>query len=372
MKPERRIPVGAAVIGDEERALITECLDTHWVSSQGKFVRQFEEELGAYVACRHGVALSSGTAALHVAALALGLKAGDEVLVSASTNMASAFAMFYTGAVPVPVDVDRDTWQMDARLLESKVTARTKAIEVVHLFGEPVDMDPVMAVARRHGLRVIEDCAEALGARYRGRPVGAIGDIGCFSFFANKIITTGEGGMVTTNDPALAEAARQCSNFYYGKKQKFMHEDVGYNYRMPNVSAAMGLGQLRRIDAIHARKRQIAEHYRRRLAGVAGLRLPVTRPWSSPVLWMFNLAPDRCFSLGRDALTAQLAARGIETREAFVPLNRQKVFLERDLVKENDCPVANELMDTGFYLPSGLSLTPEDLDYVCDAILALA
>ncbi len=371
MKPVRHIPVGAAVIGAEERAFINECLDTNWVA-QGKFVRLFEEELAAYLGCRHAVAVSNGTAALHVSALALGLKEGDEVLVSASTNMASAFAMFYTGAVPVPVDVERDTWQMDARLLEGKVTRRTRAIEVVHLFGQPVDMDPVMTVARRHGLRVIEDCAEALGARYHGTTVGTIGDLGCHSFYANKIITSGEGGMVTTNDAALAERARQCANFYYGKKQKFMHEDVGFNYRLPNVSAAMALGQLRRIDRILADKERIATHYRRRLAGVRGLRVPVTRPWAKPVLWMFNLAVEREFPLGRDELMAQLAERGIETREAFIPINRQKVFLERGLVKDDDCPVANELMETGLYLPSGISLTTEDLDYVCDAILSLA
>jgi len=362
-----RIPLSAPIIGAEETKYINDCLATHWIS-QGRYVREFEDEFSSYCGAEYGVTASNCTAALHMAGLALGIGEGDEVLVSSSTNMASAFSMYYCGATPVPVDVERDTWQMNPAEIEPRVTEHTKAIVVVHLFGHPVDMDPVLEIAKRHGLAVIEDCAEAHGAEYKGLRVGAIGDIGCFSFYSNKIITCGEGGMAVTNSGVLAERLRDFGNFCYGKKQKFQHENVGFNYRLPNVSAAMGLGQFRRIGTILARKREIRDMYNERLRGVPGLRLPVERPWAKSVLWMFNASLDRELGISLVYFMAGMERHSIEVREAFVPINRQKVFLERGWVREDECPVANEISDTGFYLPSGLGLTRQQIDRVCEAV----
>jgi perosamine synthetase len=362
-----RIPISAPIIGAEETEYINECLATHWVS-QGRYVREFEDSFSRYCGANYGIAASNCTAALHMAALALGIGNGDEVLVSSSTNMASAFSMFYCGARPVPVDVERDTWVMDPTDIESRITERTKAIMAVHLFGHPVDMDPVLEIARRHGLAVIEDCAEAHGAEYKGRRVGAIGDIGCFSFYSNKIITCGEGGMAMTNSQVLADRLRDFGNFCYGKKQKFQHEKIGFNYRLSNVSAAMGLGQFRRIDAILARKNEIHDIYSERLRGMQGLRLPVERPWAKSVLWMFNASLDPTIGISLEDFISRMEGHNIEVREAFVPINRQKVFLERGWVRNDECPVANEISETGFYLPSGLGLTRQQIDWVCDAV----
>lgn len=370
-KIQRYIPVCNPVIGNEEKKYINDCLDTGWVS-QGKYGKQFEEEFSRYCGCKYGVAVNNGTAALHLACLALGLKQGDEALVSSSTNMASAFSIYYCGATPVPVDIELDTWQMNTKLIESKITSKTKAIMVVHLFGNTVDMDPVLRIAKKHNLKVIEDCAEAHGALYKGKKVGSLGDIGCFSFYSNKIITCGEGGMIVTNSSELMEKARNYGNFCYGKTQKFMHDGIGYNYRLPNVSAAMGLGQLKRIDKILRGKQRIYNRYKRNLEGVRGFHIPLVMPWAKNVMWMFNayLSPE--FGLTRDDLMKILKERGIETREAFVPVNKQKVFLSKGIVKKNDCPVANYVMDNGFYLPSGLSLSDKEIDYICGEIIKLS
>jgi perosamine synthetase len=364
---KERIPVFAPIIGAEETKYVNECLATNWVS-QGRYVREFEDAFSTYCGAQCGVAASNCTAALHMAGLALGIGDGDEVLVSSSTNMASAFSMYYCGAKPVPVDIERDTWQMDPADIEPRITERTKAIVVVHLFGHPVDMDPVLEIAQRHKLAVIEDCAQAHGAEYKGRRVGAIGDIGCFSFYSNKIITCGEGGMAVTNSQVLANRLRDFGNFCYGKKQKFQHEDIGFNYRLPNISAAMGLGQFRRIEPILARKREIHDIYSERLREISGLRLPVERPWAKSVLWMFNASLDPALGLSLEDFISGMEERNIEVREAFVPINRQKVFLERGWVREDECPIANEISETGFYLPSGLRLTRQQLDRVCDAV----
>jgi perosamine synthetase len=285
--------------------------------------------------------------------------------------MASAFSMHYCGARPVPVDIELDTWQMDPSLLPGLITPRTRAIMVVHLFGHPVDMDPVIRIAETHGLKVIEDCAEAHGAEYKGQRVGSLGDIGCFSFYSNKIITTGEGGMVVTNSADLADKVRDYGNFCYGKEQKFMHEGIGYNYRLSNINAAIGVGQLQRIDSILARKQYIYRRYKGNLEGAPGLCLPKIRPWAKSVMWMFNAHVEPPYRLTRDELRQALKEKGIETREAFVPLNRQKIFIEKGWVREDACPVANYIMDHGFYLPSGLNLTDDDIDYVSEMVRQL-
>ena len=270
--------------------------------------------------------------------------------------------------MPIPIDIEPDTYNIDPALLESKVTAKTRAIMVVHLFGYPVDMDPVVQVAERHGLVVIEDCAEAHGAEYLGRRVGGLGRIGCFSFYANKIITTGEGGMCTTQDERLADRTRSLKSLGFGRRNKFMHEAAGYNYRMTNVQAAIGCGQLEKIDEVIHKKRQLARLYDERLENVSCLRLPVEKPYARSVCWMYHVALRGPAAGQRQRVMSELADLGIETREGFVPANLQTIFQNQGWTRPDDCPRANQIAYDTFYLPTGPSLTPADVDRVSDEL----
>ena len=241
---------------------------------------------------------------------------------------------------------------------------------VVHLFGHPVDMDPVIELAKKYKLKIIEDCAEAHGVEYKGKKVGSIGDIGTFSFYANKTITCGEGGMVVTNAPELAEKARSLKNLSYGKINRFMHEDIGFNYRLPNISAALGLGQFENIQAVFKDKERIYKRYKNNLENVKGVNIPKVRDWVTKyIMWVFNLYLDDNFPISRDELTKKLKEKNIDTRDAFVPINQQKILVDKyNLFKESDCPNSNYIMENGFYLPSGNTITNEEIDFVCDVI----
>jgi len=363
--PVQSVSVAGPVVGALEMEYVTDALRQGAISGlYGEYLTRFESEFAAYCGTACGVATSNGTTALHLALAALSIGPGDEVLVSTLTNMATVFAVLYQGATPVPIDIETDTWNLDATLLERHVTPRTKAILVVHLFGHPVDMDPVLEVARRHGLKVIEDAAQAHGALYRGRKTGGLADVGCFSFYANKIITTGEGGMLTTNDRDLAEYARSLKNLTYGPKNRFMHTAVGFNYRMTNVQAAIGCAQMRSIDAVIERKRRIAGWYQERLTGIRGLQLPVEREYARNVYWMYHVGLTGGLDARRDAVRSRLAQAGVETREGFVPANLQDVFLRQGWARADSCPRANFAARSTFYLPSGASLTEQEIDYV--------
>lgn len=365
----RRIPVCQPVLGETESEYVNDALRQGAISGfYGEYLSRFETEFATYCGSAHGVATTSGTTALHLALLALGIGRGDEVLVPALTNMATFFAVLYQGATPVPIDIVEDTWNLDPSLLEEKITPRTKAILVVHLFGHPVDMDPVLAVAKRRGLRVVEDCAEAHGALYKGRKVGSLGDVGCFSFYANKILTTGEGGMITTAHSDVAERARSLKSLAFGTRNKFMHVAVGYNYRMTNLQAALGCAQLRRIEDIIERKRKIARCYTERLRPLASLQLPVEKPWARNVYWMYQVALRGNATDRREHVMSALSARGIETREGFIPANLQEIFQRQGWTREGDCPKASRAAFTTFYLPSGASLSEDDLDFVSTAV----
>jgi len=364
-----KIPVSKPLVGEEEKKMVVEALNSGEISGNfGRFIGEFEEGFARYSGCAYGVATTSGTTALHLAVATLGIKPGDEVLVSTFTNMATFFAVLYTGATPVPIDIEPDTWNMDPAFLEGKVTSKTKAILVVHVYGHPVDMDPVLAVAKKHNLFVIEDAAEAHGAEYKGRKTGSLGDIACFSFYANKIVTTGEGGMVTTNDAVLAARARSLKSLAYGKEHKFMHEDVGFNYRMANLQAALGCAQLQKADRVIEMKRAIAESYSELLGDIPDLQLPVERSYAKNVYWMYHVVLRGALEGKRKNVMGALSERGIETREAFIPANRQEIFIKRGLMKEGDCPVANRVGKNGFYLPSGPVLSKEEIIYVATSL----
>ena len=366
------IPVFEPTITDDDIAAVADALRGGQISgSFGQALDQFEAEFAAYVGCRFGVATSSGTTALQLAVRAAGIGPGDEVLVSASTNIATALAVVHNGAIPVPIDSEPETWNLDLDLVEGRITDRTKAILPVHLYGHPVDMDSLNEIAERHGLLVIEDCAESHGATVRGRPTGSFGAMACFSFYANKVITTGEGGMVTTNDPVLADKLRLLRNLAF-TKPRFRHEEAGYNFRMTAFQAALGLSQLRRIESVVEAKRRLAERYAEHLAGIAGLQLPIERPWAKNVYWMYGVVVQRQFGRTRDELAEELLKAGAETRTFFCPMDLQPALRKIEGFSADPCPVADQLWDAGLYLPSNPYLSDAQVREVATAVRSAA
>lgn len=366
---KRYIPVSQPFLDDIESEYVNDALNKGAISGFfGEYIARFEKEFAEYSDCKYGVSTTSGTTAIHLALLALSIGEGDEVLVATLTNMATFFPIILQGAKPIPIDIEKDTLNIDPSLLESKITSKTKAIIVVHLFGHPVDMDPIILIAKKYNLFVIEDCAEAHGATYKGIKVGKLGDIGCFSFYANKIITTGEGGMLTTNNPEIAEKARWLKSLAFGDSNKFMHKDIGFNYRMTNLQAAIGCGQMKKISEIINKKRDIAAFYSEKLKSFDFLQLPVEKAYAFNVYWMYHIVLRKSFSGKRNLIMQKLSAFGVETREGFIPYNMQKVFINKGLVDINECPKANEVAYSSFYLPTGTSLTIDELEYVISSM----
>jgi perosamine synthetase len=368
MSVDKRILVHEPDIGEEEIEFVVAALRRGEISgSFGTAIPEFEEKFAAYAGCKYGVAVTSGTTALHLAIAAAGIGKGDEVLMSASTNIATALAVYRQNAISVPVDSEDVTWNLDPDLIEGLITPRTRAIIPVHLFGHPCDMDRVMSVARKHNLMVIEDCAESHGATWKGQVTGSFGDMACFSFYANKIITTGEGGMVVTNDAALAEQLRLLRNLSFGKP-RFFHKVPGFNFRMTGYQAAMGLAQLAKIDEFLAQKRRVARTYNECLAGIPGLQLPTELPDARNVYWMYAVAVNPEFGRSRDELAAILSEQGIETRTFFCPMNMQPFLREQEGFRDIPCPVAERIWQRGFYLPSANRLEKATIARICDVI----
>ncbi|MCX8006493.1 MAG: DegT/DnrJ/EryC1/StrS family aminotransferase [Coriobacteriia bacterium] len=361
------IPVNEPVIGEAERRYVLECLETGWVSSAGRFIEAFEEAWAGYCGVRHGVAVSNGTAALQLALAAAGLDPGSEVVLPTFTIVSCVLAVLYSGLVPVLVDADPDTWCMDVASLEERIGPRTRAIMPVHIYGHPVDMDPVRKIADACGLIVIEDAAEAHGATYKGKRCGSLGDMSCFSFYANKVVTTGEGGMVLTDDDGLARKLRDMRNLCFGTPDRFRHEDLGFNFRMTNIQAALGLAQVERIDSLVARKREIASRYTDGLQGLP-LRLPVEREWATSVYWMYGVVLEPAAGMDAREFAARLADKGVDTRPFFFGMHEQPALLKRGLFAGERYPVAEHLARYGLYLPSGLALTEGQQEQVISAV----
>jgi len=362
---KRGIPVSEPFMDAMEKRYVNDALKKKAISGlYGGYIGRFEKEFADYCGCAYGVGTNSGTSALHLALLALGIRKDDEVLVSTLTNMATFFAVIYGGARPIPIDIKTDTLNIDPGLIESRITGKTKAILVVHLFGHPVDMDPVMAIARKNKLFVIEDCAQAHGAIYRGRKVGGIGDIGCFSFYANKIITTGEGGMITTNNREWAKKARSLKSLGFGDNNKFMHKYVGYNYRMTNLQAALGCAQLKKIGSVIRNKRRVAASYNDKLKDCVLLQLPSEKAYAGNVYWMYHILLRGKASNMRAEIMKKLLEAGIETRRGFIPFNMQDIFIKKGWTNLEDCPRANSVALRGFYLPSSATLKEKELAYI--------
>jgi perosamine synthetase len=357
------IPIMEPWLDHQEIDLVMDCLKSGWISSQGKYIAEFEEAFSGFCGTRFGVATSNGTTALNLALLTLGIGPGDEVIVPALSFIATANVVVYTGARPVFADVDEKTWTLNPSLLKSLITDRTKAIIPVHLYGHPADMGPIMKLAEEYHLWVIEDAAEAHGAEYKGKKVGSLGHMGCFSFYGNKIISTGEGGMIVTDNPEWADRARILRDHGMSKERKYWHPVVGYNFRMTNIQAAIGLGQMTKLERLIEIKREIAGRYTQGLKKNTGLVLPAEEEWAKSVYWLYSILLKPETGKNRDDLIDYLAQAQVESRPVFYPMP--------DMPPYQGCgtyPVASQISKSGISLPSGYNLTAPEQDQVIELI----
>ena len=361
------IPVSEPLIGDNVLPLVRQCIESGWVSSEGSFIKEFESKWATYCGVEHGIAVANGTCALQVAARALALEPGSEIIVPSFTIISCITAIIEAECVPVLVDAEADSWNMNLDDVETKITSKTRALMPVHMFGHPVDMRRLMRLAQKYDLRVIEDAAEAHGAKVEGRRVGGIGDMGCFSFYANKIITTGEGGMVITNDNGLAERARSLRNLCFRSDRRFLHTEIGHNYRLTNLQAAMGVAQVARVEDHIRHKRWMASNYRKRLVDLP-IDLPIERNWAKNVYWMYCLILRDHVPMDAVELARELRTRGVDTRPLFLGMHEQPVLKDKGLFIGELYPVTERLARRGLYLPSGLTLTEEQIEIVCDTV----
>jgi perosamine synthetase len=353
------IPVNEPILDGNEKKYLAECIDTGWISSEGPFVRRFEEAFASRMGRKHGVAVCNGTAALDAAVEALGIGPGDEVILPTFTIISCIQQIIRAGAKPVLVDTNPLTWNMDVPHIEAKITPRTKAIMVVHIYGLPVDMDQVLDICTRYGLKLIEDAAQAIGQTYRDRPCGSFGNISTFSFYPNKHVTTGEGGMILTDDDDLAENCRELRNLCFKSGKRFVHERLGWNLRMTNLQAALGLAQLERLDEFLERKRWIGQRYNEFFRNLSGVQRPLPRTeYAENLYWVYGLVLDESHG-DAEAMMARLGQEGIGTRPFFYPMHQQPVLRQRGLFVGERYPVAERLYRQGFYVPSGLGLTKE-------------
>lgn len=361
------VPVNIPLLGAEERRLLMECIDSGWISSEGPFVGQFEERFAARVNRRFGIAVTNGTAALEAALAALQLQPGDEVILPSNTIISCAQAIVRANGVPVPVDCDPETWNMTADHVTRVITPRTKAVMVVHIFGLPVDMAPIIELAEKSGLMIIEDAAQAHGQTYRGQPCGSFGVVSTFSFYPNKLITTGEGGMIVTDDVAIAERCRSLRNLCFQPKRRFIHEELGWNLRMTSLQAALGLAQLPRIDELLARKREMGRHYTERLRDLPGTQLPLAATaYADNAYWVYGIVLSDAKPYDAAEAMRRFAADGIGTRPFFWPVHEQPVLRRMGFCRSTAAPVSERIARRGFYIPSGLGMSRAQMDRVID------
>lgn len=359
------IPVNEPLLNGNEKRYLCECIDTGWISSEGPFVKEFEQKMSATVDRKYGVAVSNGTAALEVAVQALGIGEGDEVIMPTFTIISCAMAVTKVGAVPVLVDSDMYTWNMNVDEIEAKITTRTKAIMIVHLYGLPVMVDHILELAKKYDLKVIEDAAEMHGQTYNGKPCGSFGDISIFSFYPNKHITTGEGGMVVTDDEELAERCRMLRNLCFRRDVRYVHDEISDNYRFTNLQAAVGLAQLERLEEFVARKRAMGKYYTERLKDIDGLMLPIEKTdYADNIYWVYGIVLEQNIQADNKLIQKLLAKEGIGSRTFFWCMHEQPVYQKQEMFRNESYPNAEYLARKGFYIPSGLALTQEQMDRV--------
>jgi perosamine synthetase len=368
------IPVCEPFLAGNENKYVLDALETGWISSAGKYIGAFEQAFAKACGVKHGIAVCNGTNALHLGLVALGVGPGDEVIIPNFTMIASAFSVCYTGAKPVFIDAEPETWNIDVTKIEEKITPKTKVIMPVHIYGHPCEMDAILGIARKHKLKIIEDAAEVHGAEFNGKKCGSLSDIAAFSFFANKIVTTGEGGMVVTDDDVLAEKCRYHKNLCFPTKgpRNYLHEDIGFNYRMSNVHAAIGLAQVEKIDEYIKLRRRNNALYKKYLQDVPGIKLQPEKEWAKNVYWMNGVVVDKKeYGISRNELMQKLLESGIDTRSFFVGMNRQPSLIRYGCKVVGDYKVTDWLSENGFYLPSGSGLEEEQIEMVCDKIRLL-
>ena len=363
------IPVNEPLLDGNEKKYLNQCIDTGWISSEGNFVKQFEEMMAARCDRQYGIAVSNGSVALDAAITALGITKGDEVILPTFTIISCAAAIVRAGALPVVVDADPVTWNIDVSQIESKITPRTKAIMIVHIYGLPVDVDPILDLADKYGLFIIEDAAEMHGQTYKGRVCGSFGDISTFSFYPNKHITTGEGGMIVTNDPKLAERCQSLRNLCFQPHKRFVHEELGWNMRMSNLQAALGVAQLERLDEFVKRKRQMGKIYTKLLADITTIQLPLAKTdYADNIYWVYGIVLKDEVPFDAETVMKKLANHKIGTRPFFWCMHEQPVFQKMGLFEKVSCPVAEKLARRGFYVPSGLALIEEQISQVASTL----
>ena len=360
------IPVCEPYLTGNEEKYVTQCIKTNWISSAGRFILDFEREFAKECGTKYGIATTSGTTALHLALVTMGIGPGDEVILPTFTMIASANTVRYTGAKPILVDSERKTWNMDLNQVKSKINDKTKAIMVMHTYGHPCDMDSILELTEKHGIFALEDAAEAHGAEYKGKRVGSLGDAACFSFYANKIITTGEGGMITTNKEEFYNKAANIRDHAFSTERHFWHQYVGFNYRMTNIQAAVGLAQVEKFDNLVDLRVKNAELYSSLLKDVEGLILPPVTKGIKNVFWMYSIMLEDSFGINRDELRQRLARRGIETRTFFIPIHLQPIY--HNQYKGQEFPVAEDLCRRGLYLPSASGLTEQEIRFIAKSV----
>lgn len=364
------IPVNEPLLNGNEKKYLCECIDTGWISSEGPFVKEFEQKMSKTVNRKYGVAVTNGTAALEVAVRALGITEGDEVIMPSFTIISCAMAVTNVGAVPVLLDSDRKTWNMNVDEIESKITSKTKAIMVVHIYGLPVEMEKILELAKKYDLQVIEDAAEMHGQTYNGRPCGSFGDISTFSFYPNKHITTGEGGMVVTDNEELAERCKSLRNLCFRKDVRYVHDELSDNYRFTNLQAAVGLAQLERLEEFVTKKRNMGKYYTEKLQNVKGLQLPIVRTdYAENIYWVYGMVLDENIEIDNRQMQKLLLEEGIGTRTFFWCMHEQPVYNNMGLFGGEKYQNAEYLARKGFYIPSGLALTKEQMDRVVEAVI---
>lgn len=363
------IPVNEPLLNGNEKKYLCECIDTGWISSEGPFVKLFEEKMSSSVNRKYGVAVSNGTAALEVAMQAIGIQKGDEVIMPAFTIISCAMAVTKLGGKPVLVDSDPYTWNMKVEEIEKKITHKTKAILAVHLYGLPVEMDKILDLAKRYHLKVVEDAAEMHGQTYRGKPCGSFGHISTFSFYPNKHVTTGEGGMVVTDDEELANRCKLLRNLCFRQDMRYVHDEISGNYRFTNLQAAVGLAQLERLVEFVEKKRQIGKFYTEHLSDVRGIQLPVSKTeYADNIYWVYGIVLDKEINYTNREITKLLASKGIGTRTFFWCMHEQPVYKEQGLFDGERYENGEYLARKGFYIPSGLALTTEQMKAVVAAV----
>ena len=363
------IPVNEPLLDGNEKAYLLECIETGWISSEGPFIKRFEEEFAAMHGRKHGIAVANASLGLDAAVACLDLEDGDEVILPSFTIISCAAPIVRSGGIPVVVDSDPLTWNMNPNLIESCITPKTKAIMVVHIYGLPCDMDPILALANKYNLRIIEDAAEMHGQTYRDRLCGTFGDMSVFSFYPNKHITTGEGGMILTDSDEIAKRCRGLRNLCFMPDRRFVHEELGWNMRMTNMQAALGVAQLERLPLFIEKKRKMGELYTKLLEGIPGLQLPLrATQYARNIYWVYGMVLDQAVEFDALEMMGRLAKVGVGSRPFFWPMHEQPVFKRMGLFGNTKCPVAENIARRGFYIPSGMALTEDQIQAVANSV----